>query len=163
MRCLNRIVILVQFIIAVCAYPLMATAQSINVVPTARHGNYPTTFLDACLNMNSWPNVRSVTSYLGSFDGDLVHASDATLSTCFTNMRNAGLKLSIEVAAFQPSPGCGLGIECFNQLAPKLDHWISLGVPQMLIRMQEPLTVGRMRGWAFNDIVFQTKDFMQHI
>lgn len=136
-------------------------AQTMDLIPRAAFGGYPTQFFQACLNLNSWSTVRSVTEYLGSFDGDLNTADDPTLATCFTNLRNAGLKLSIEAAAFSPGGGCGLASECFASLQPKLQRFRDLGAPSILLRMQEPLTVGRFKGWAFDDIVWQTADFVR--
>jgi hypothetical protein len=157
-----------SFVIVVFALSLgaarAASAQWMSQIPRATFGGYPTTFFDACNNMGQWQSVRSVTSYLGSFLGDLWAGDDQTLATCFANMSAAGLQLTIEAAAFQPPPtpgGCGLGADCYNFVAPILTRMRSLGAPAMWIRMQEPLTVGRQYGWAQDDIVNQTVIFIQ--
>jgi hypothetical protein len=116
--------------------------------------------IDACLNMDEWPSIRSVTSHLGAATADLLATDDGSLAACFANMRAAGLTLSVGGAAFQPG-GCGLGSQCFADVSPHLHHWIDdLGAPQILYRMDEPLRKGLDAGWAFDDIVFQTVDFM---
>lgn len=157
-----RSVWLLTLVFWLCVGIHNADAQWMNQVPRATRG-YPQTFLDACLNLDAWPSVRSVTEYLGSFTHDLDAGDDPSLAACFSNMRAAGLKLSIEAAAFQPGSGCGLGVECFNSQVPLFNRLIALGAPQILIRLQEPLTEGRKGGWALDDIVFQTTDYVYHI
>src|SRR5260370_17336520 len=77
-----------------------ASAQELNLVPRfVRQGydpQYPTahTFLDACLNLDQWSYVRSVTSYLGYWD-NLNDTDSGLLSSCFQNMNANGLRLSI--------------------------------------------------------------------
>jgi hypothetical protein len=139
-----------------------ANAQIMNLVPRSAFGNYPQHFLDACLNMNQWPTVKSVANYLGSFADDLDQAPNGTLQTCFQNMQNNGLLLSIEVGAYAPVVnGCGTGADCFWKLKPQLDRVISLGAPGIRIRMDEPLTKGRAAGQNQNDIVNHTVIFIQ--
>jgi len=76
-------------------------------------------------------------------------------------MNGAGLQLTIEAAAFQPMhDGCGMGVDCYNVLAPLLSRLVSLGAPSIRIRLQEPLTDGRDAGWANDDIVNQTVTFL---
>jgi hypothetical protein len=146
-----------------------AHAQWMSLIPRSEFGGFPQTFLDACLNMNQWPTPGGVTNSLGSFAGDLgtgANQDPGSMAACFTNMRNAGLELSIEAAALQPpgTPGgCGLGQDCFNWLAPILDQLIALGAPQINIRMQEPLTDARNVGYPDNDAVNQTVIFMQNL
>ncbi|HVN87214.1 MAG TPA: hypothetical protein VMW17_20470, partial [Candidatus Binatia bacterium] len=110
-----------------------------SLIPKAEFGGYPYSFLDACNNMSQWPNVLSVTSDLGSFVADLNAGDDSSLSTCFSNMQEAGLELTIEAAAVQPG-GCGGGVGCYNSLASTLTRMINLGAPAIRIRLQEPLT-----------------------
>ncbi len=143
-----------------------ANAQWISAVPRAQFGGYPQTFFDACNNLSQWSTVKPVTAFLGSFAGDLYSADDATLSACLYTLNTNGLQLTVEAAAFQPAPtpgGCGSGVDCFNWLSPLITRLKDLGAGVIHIRLQEPLTVGRMAGWQPNDIVNQTVIFMQLI
>jgi hypothetical protein len=138
-----------------------ANAQELNLIPrlTTQFGGYPQPFLDACNNMDQWPTVASVTTYLGSTLGDLQTIDDSTLSTCFANMLNAGFKLSLEVAPFQPG-GCGDGSGCYNAFSPVLDRLLNLGASVTRIRFQEPLTYAKQINWSREDAVNQTVSFM---
>jgi hypothetical protein len=152
-------------IVAVLSTAQTASAQWMSIVPNAQFGHYPTKFLEACMNLSAWPNVLSVTDHLGSFNGDLDAAASqdpSTLAMCFSNMRAAGLKLSIEAAAFQPG-GCGLGSECYGPTAQTLNSVIALGMPSdsIMIRMDEPYDKGVKAGWYIGDTAYQTASYMQ--
>jgi hypothetical protein len=146
-----------------------AEAQVIHLIPrlTEQFGAYPQPFVDACSNMSQWSSVKSISTYLGSVVSDLAAIDDGTLAACFTNMRDGGLLLSVEVAPLQPSPipgGCGDGFSCFNLFAPQLSRILALGAPTPIrLRLQEPLTtsLNYHTGWAQNDIVNHTVIFMQ--
>jgi hypothetical protein len=141
----------------------VASAQSMSLIPRATFGGYPQPFLDACLNMSQWPTSGAVTNSLGSFSGDLAAGDDPSLASCFSNMRAAGLELSIEAAAYQPT-GCGTGQQCFDSIQPLLNHLRNdLGAPTIRIRMQEPLTDARQEGANQGDAINNTVVFMANI
>lgn len=129
--------------VAVVSQVHVASAQELNLVPRfVRQGfdpNYPTarTFLDACLNMDQWPSVRSVTGYLGYWD-NLSDTDNATLQTCFQNMNAVFLGLSIEDGVW--GAVCSTGDACFNIVQPRIAALRNLGAPPILLRMQEPFT-----------------------
>jgi len=140
----------------------VANAQWISAVPRSTFGGYPQTFFDACNNLDQWATVKSVTGYLGSFIHDIEVGDDATLAACLQNLNVNGLILTIEAGAFQPGAGgCGTGVGCFNRFAPVATRLQSLGAGVILVRLQEPLTIGRMNGWQEEDIVNHTVTFMQ--
>lgn len=162
MRMYSRIyVVALVFVLSSASF---AQAQWMSLVPRSAAGGYPQAFLEACSNINQWPTVRNVTTYLGSFTADLHQADDPTLAACFTSMRNAGLRLSIEAAAIQPppTPGCGLAPGCFNDLSPLLSRIIALGAPAIQIRLQEPLSTARFyAGWTLPQVVSETVGYLQ--
>src|SRR5262245_28536009 len=73
---------------------VLRQGQWMSHVPRTTLGGYPQPFFDACLNMDQWSSVLTVTAYLGSFDHDLNSADDPTLAACFSNMRQVGLGLT---------------------------------------------------------------------
>jgi hypothetical protein len=165
MKTVSRSIALLTFI-SLVSMPAVANAQWMSQIPRSTRGLYPFPFLDACDNMNLWQTGLAVTAYLGSFGHDLAAADDASLTTCFSNMRKAGLTLTIETASFQPPPtpgGCGMGVDCYNILAPLLTRLINLGAPTIRIRIQEPLTVARYAGRAPEDAVNETVIFLTRL
>jgi hypothetical protein len=140
----------------------VANAQSLSLIPRTTWGSAPVPFLDACLNMDLWPAVGTATSYLGGIINDLSAGDSSSLSTCFSRMQAAGFKLTIEVAPFQPvANGCGTAAECYTWFAPQLANLQSLGAPVIRLRLQEPLSIGRMAGgWSVEDIEYETATFI---
>jgi hypothetical protein len=61
---LIRVRILVMSLCLLC-HVGAASAQQLNLVPRFdRFSSSATTFLDACLNLDQWSSIRSVTNYL---------------------------------------------------------------------------------------------------
>lgn len=153
--------------LAVLASADLASAQTISAIPTAQYGGYPSTFFAACNNMGAWPTVAARTSGLGTFNGDLSSADDATLSTCISNITAAGMTLTIEAAPFQGSTGCGLVDSCYPAIYNTVSRLAGLGlsVSSIRIRMQEPLTVSHQYPWSGNDgdVVNQVVTFLTYL
>lgn len=130
-------------------------------MPTAVKGRYPNPLFEACLNMNQWPNNLSATRYFGSFGEDVAAADDPTLAACLELLRQQNITFTLEISAIAPVNGCGDAWGCFyNALFPLLQRIRALSIVPIQIRMQEPLTKGRMAYWSDPDIVNNTVTYM---
>jgi hypothetical protein len=124
------------------------SAQTISAIPRATRGySSPYTFFDACNNMSTWPTVGARTSGLGSFWHDIDAADDTTLSTCISNINNAGLTFTLESPTYGGTGGCSLS-DCYAATYNTVSRLISLGMSasQIRVRMQEPLTEAHKNG-----------------
>jgi len=155
--------VILCFVLLVSAAVGSASAQWMSLIPRAQFGGYPQTFFDACFNMGQWPTAGAVTNSLGSFSADLAAADDSSLASCFSNMRAAGLELSIEITPYDPT-GCGTGQQCFDGVQPLLSHLRNdLGAPTIRIRMDEPLTKALLHGANQGDAINNTVIFMGNV
>jgi hypothetical protein len=79
----------------------------------------PASFLDACMNMDQWTQVRGHVDFLGYADWaiDMI-TSAAQQQACFANLNAAGVSISLEVGALKPVPGCETAQGCYDKNFP---------------------------------------------
>lgn len=144
------------------SYPLSSTAQSLMVFPTQVGGGQP--LREACLNPQLWPTGWSRMEFFGNSVQYFQQWGNSTeIAQCFTNLRNAGKKLVIEVGALKPD--CQTAQACLNVNLPTL-YWIaSLAPPEVILAIDEPISTGHPN-WPnqkadFNYAVQQTVEYIR--
>ena len=112
----------------------------LHLAPTQRGPSPGGPFIEACLQMDQWPEVLSRTTHFGNADWIFAearegHPADADLRACFARMRAHHLKLVIESPVIKPQ--C-IGAECFVESKAIYDHLIALGASLDVVSMDSP-------------------------
>lgn len=155
----------------IAAWPVstsVASAQQLLVFPKQQHvggvGWDPTPLREACLNPQSWPTGWERAEMFGnSFQFFEAWVSDAEIAQCFTNLRNAGKKLVVELGALKPD--CQTAQACWNRAQPTLLRLAALNPPDAYLAIDEPITTGHPnfphQDADFNYAVAQTVEFIR--
>src|SRR5215831_14892882 len=118
-----------------------ASGVRLSLIPAmGSNMNPPSAFLSACENLNQWPQVAQLTSYLGVAEWALSRVSDdSELSSCFHNMYSNHMQLVLEEGVVKP--GC-VGSGCFNNEHGTMDRAMALGANPLVFAFDDPLAGG---------------------
>jgi hypothetical protein len=144
-----------------------ASAQELLVFPKQNQGGPPwdaQPLREACLNPAQWPTGwNRATMFGSSYQYFEAWTNNTEIAQCFTNMRNANKKLVIELGVLKPH--CQTAQACLNAALPTLSRIAGLGIPDVYLAVDEPITTGHPnypnQNADFNYAVAQTVEFIR--
>ena len=140
--------------------PASVQAQILQLVPSTHSDRAPQSFLDACMNIRSWPTLYTRTTYLGAVSWQLRpnRADDSALGRCFSQMSTSELQLSLEVSI---TSVVATGQEAYAAGWPDWQRYQDLGAPLGALFIDEPLTNGsRLMGLSYATIASETVNWI---
>jgi hypothetical protein len=165
---MSKIVQVIAAVLAIGVVPSLSQAQTSpplvfitpvqNGVPAGLPPN-GTSFREMCLNPQSWPTAWARQNAFGAAVQFFETLTNAELSQCFTNLKNAGKTLIVAGGSLR-APHCNTGAECFAAHIGQFNRIASLSPPPVILELDEPLTHG---GFAHDIpyVVAQTVDYIR--